>query len=436
MTGWTSPITRLGGELAALRIGLDDVALATGLLRPDRRWEEIARGLGRAQAALDAAEQLYRSYWLGDDEEEVAEVDRREVLGLWRVLLGAAAVPPMTVHRLVVSLDRPSAMDASLLSSLGAVTRMYAFSYPHVDAAELLPPVRAHLDVLAGWLSEPMTPRLRAGLGSLVAETAAMAGWAALTLDLRADAWSSFALGRDAARDAGDEVLHAQILGSLASLHSGISRGRPTGSRVAVRTLEEAAARARSAPALTRAWLSARLSEERAAIGDAAGARHDFSTAEDAYSASDAEDPAPGFFGADGFLSVWGEACLSGYRGIGHVLLGQGDQAVPVLVSTLDQTPDVRQQVVVLADLAAAWTLAGEQEEACRIATRALDLAASAGYPLGVERVRGVRHRLDGLDDLPAVRELDERLAAATPRRGAGTTRPSRRHWSPAPAPP
>lgn len=418
MTGWTSPISRLGGELAALRIGLDDVALAAGLLRPDRRWEEIARGLGRAQAALDAAEQLYGSYWLGDDEEEVAKVDRREVLGLWRVLLGAAAVPPMAVHRLVVSLDRPSAMDESLLTSLGAVTRMYAFSYPHVDAAELLPPIRVHLDVLAGWLPEPMTPRLRAGLGSLVGETAAMAGWAALTLNLRADAWSSFTFGRDAARDAGDEILHAQILGSLASLTSGISRGRPTGSRVAVRTLEEAAARARRAPALTRAWLAARLSEERAAVGDAAGARSDFRTAEIAFSASDSEDRPSGFFGADGFLSVWGEACLSGYQGISHVLLGQGDRAVPVLVSALDQTPEVRQQVVVLADLAAAWTLAGEPEEACRVATRALDLAGSAGYPLGVERVRGVRRRLDGLDDLPVVRELDERLAVATPRRG------------------
>lgn len=212
MTGWVSPVARLGGELAALRDGLDTVSSASGLLRPDRLWEEIAKGLRRAQSALDAAEQLYRSYWIGDDEEEVAEVDRREVLGLWRVLLGAAAVPLPAVHRLAVSIDRPGAMDDSLLTSLGAVTRMYAFSYPHVDAAELLPPVRAHLDVLAGWLPEPMMPRLRAGLGSLVAETAAMAGWAALTLNLQADAWSSFTFGRDAARDAGDEVLHAQIL--------------------------------------------------------------------------------------------------------------------------------------------------------------------------------------------------------------------------------
>lgn len=305
-------------------------------------------------------------------------------------------------------------MDELLLDSLADVTRMYAHSYPQVDAAEILPLARAHLDVLAGWLPEPMAPRLRARLGSIVAETAAMTGWAALTMNLRADAWSYFAFGRDAARDADDATLHAQVLGSMASLQSGISRGRAIGSRVAVRTLEEAAARAeRSGPALTRAWLAARLSEERAAVGDADGCRSDFRLAEDVFSRADAEDTTPGFFGAHGFLAVWGDACLSGYQGICQVLLRQGHQAVPVLVSTLNHTSDERQQVVVLADLAAAWTLASEPEEACRIACRALDLADRTSYPLGVVRVRGVRRRLDGLEELPAVRDLDERLAAA-----------------------
>lgn len=415
MTGWTSPVEKLGDHLEALRDGLNDVCLATTLMRPGPLWEEMTKGLRSAQTALDDAEQLYRSYWLGDDEEEVAGVDRRELLRLWRVLLGAAAAPLPAVYRLGITGHDRGRMDESLLEALAAVTRSYSHSYPHVEAAEILPLAREHLDVLVRWLPEPMAPRLRARLGSITAETAAMAGWASLTLDLRADAWSYFTLGRDVARDAGDEVLQAQVLGSIASLQSGINRGSATGSRVAIRTLEEAAARAVHAPALTRTWLAARLSEERAAVDDGAGFRRDFQVAEDTLGQAAREGTTPGFFGAEGFLSVWGDACLTGYLGIGQVLLGHGEQAVPVLVSTLARTVDERQQVVVLADLAAAWTLADEPEESCRVATRAIDLAERAHFPLGVERVRGVRHRLHGLETLAAVRELDDRLAAASP---------------------
>lgn len=412
MTGWTSPVEKLGEHLQAMRDGVNDVCLSTTLMRPDHLWEETTKGLRNAQTALDDLEQLYRSYWLGDDKEEVAGVDRRELLGLWRVLLGAAAVPLPAVYRLESARHDRSPMDESVMEALAAVTRSYAHSYPHVEAAEILPLARQHLDVLVRWLPEPMAPRLRARLGSITAETAALAGWAALTLNLRGDAWSYFSLGRDAARDVGDETLHAQVLGSIASLQSGINGGVATGSRVAIRTLEEAAARAQHAPALTRAWLAARLSEERAAVDDARGFHGDLQVAEDAFGRAGTEGTTPGFFGADGFLAVWGDACLAGYQGIGQVLLGQGEQAVPVLVSTLDQTVDERQCVVVLADLASAWTLADEPEEACQVAIRTIDLAERASFPLGVERVRGVRHRLQGREALPAVRELDERLAA------------------------
>lgn len=67
-----------------------------------------------------------------------------------------------------------------------------------------------------------------------------------------------------------------------------------------------------------------------------------------------------------------------------------------------------------LADIALAWVVQGEPEQACQDLQHALDFALDAGYAMGVERIRGVRDRFPKLwAGLACVQELDERLALA-----------------------
>ena len=69
-----------------------------------------------------------------------------------------------------------------------------------------------------------------------------------------------------------------------------------------------------------------------------------------------------------------------------------------------------KQRSVVLADLAAVETAAGELGAACDYAVRALDQLERTWYATGMDRVREVRQSLAPHQHEQCVRALDERL--------------------------
>jgi hypothetical protein len=327
------------------------------------------------------------------------------------MLLAAAVAPDRALHELQVM--RTATVDAAWLREAERWTDHLIAAYRRIPPGEVLPHVRDHLDRLDARLPDPMSDAARSRLGSLVADTAALAGWCAMADRRWAEARAKLALARDAARDAGDELRHAQALVLTSALHSNIPRGGHRPSAPALRLLTEAAVRLRTldAPPLTRAWAAARLAEERAAATDDTGSAKALATAGRAV----AEGPDPrdsrGFFSLAGFLGYWRDPnALRGFEGIALRLCGDPRTAVTVLAETLRDTTDVVQEAALRTEIALALAASGEPDGACAHATVALDIADGAGFALRRERVRGLADRLP---PGPHAAELHERLALA-----------------------
>jgi hypothetical protein len=103
----------------------------------------------------------------------------------------------------------------------------------------------------------------------------------------------------------------------------------------------------------------------------------------------------------------------AGDRGIGLVLIGRPAQALDALADALVLS-DPRWTVIVLAETAAARILQDEPEEACQQLMRALKLARSHKYAMGITRIHGIRDRFRlEWADLACIRRLDQLLQPA-----------------------
>jgi len=108
---------------------------------------------------------------------------------------------------------------------------------------------------------------------------------------------------------------------------------------------------------------------------------------------------------ADAADGEWAHDCA--VRGLAYL----GDPSAADAVRGARATGgSARRRATLLATLSGYLAQDGEPEEAARTAAEALD--AARGLPLWFERVRGLRRRLEPWAALPAVRALDEALAA------------------------
>jgi hypothetical protein len=343
-------------------------------------------------------------------------MDRRTVVRLFGAL-GVVAARPGTAEQLLGFSQAEAAtdvgrVDAELLADMREVTLAYAQAWGAAPPGELAGLARAHLNTVAPHLEAAAGPPLRARLGSVTAETAALAGWLTCLQDRRGEARSLFLFARDTARDAQDDTLHALALGSLAYLDSPVPRGAAGGSRVAVRRLEEALALLPgAASSAARSWLRAQLAIEYAALGDRPAFDRTIGLAE-AAAASPKDGSGPGVFSVEGVLTFWGSDGIgvTKSRGLGQALLGD-PRAAETIASTVPAGGSPLGEATLLLDLAAGQVRTGQFQPACEASVRALDLLAGGGYAARVRRVRGLRAQVTD-DWLPAVRELDERLAA------------------------
>lgn len=307
-------------------------------------------------------------------------------------------------------LIRRGPVDAATLDAFETVTATCAREYTQVPPQRLAPLLRSHVDRTAARLDLPMTPSLRARLGAVVAETAALTGWTLHVAGRRGEAHALFTLTREVARDAGHDVLHALALGSMSSLYTAINRGSLGGSRVALRLLEQAVIVAPAhTPGPALAWLHGRLAEERAVLGDADGFARALADSE-RHNAATAGTGDLVVFGPDSVLSFW----APGGTGPAHVKgFGLGVLGRPGGVGALDRlvarTPDPVGRTTLLGDLATAHLHAGDPDAALVTAIEAAGVARAGGLHGRLDRVRGLRSRFPhGLAGLDA---LDERLA-------------------------
>jgi tetratricopeptide (TPR) repeat protein len=408
----------LGNRLRAAGEHVDHALLAMRMSRPDRQRDAAKRALEAAKSVLDRASlDVARREATAEIPRADGEIDMERRV-LLKALMGASLVPMGALE----ALERTRSMSAGrdriddgLLWALRSLVAAYGQAFETMQPATLAPSVTALVDRITERLSDPSTPAYRQQLAPIASEAAALAGWLAHTLDHQGAAVAYFSLARDAAREAGDNMLHALALGSMAQLHSSTPSGGHAGSPAALRLLEEANDRIPAyAPPVSRTFLAARLAEEQAAMGDAESYRRSMDRAEDIWSEGTPLDDRWGFFSSQGFFASWEDHRFNGYRGICLVLLKEPGEAETYLrQSLLHNLGEWRPRAVALADLTAAYALQGEPEQACEAARGALSTATRTGFPMGVKRLRGARTYLDRWQRHPEVMDLDERLAAA-----------------------
>ncbi|MGH8898875.1 MAG: hypothetical protein ACRDZ4_18110 [Egibacteraceae bacterium] len=341
---------------------------------------------------------------------------RRQVDKAFAAGLVAALVPLDTIERVAAAWDR-SRVDAGLIDSLEAVTGTLTAVNLERPPGALIRPARGHAKTVLKLLDEPMDPADRTRLTTHAAEVALWVGWLSFNLDRRADARASWALAESLACQVGARDTHARVLASASLLPSTTFRGGVGGdTRAAVKLADQAYALATGSPALARSWMAARAAVEHAAA-KRLGREHAKTSArlfDDAQRALE-QAQASGEMGGvlhDGRFGVWDQPRLDGFRGTALVLLGQADDADRCLSAALNEPLDDRRRVLLLADLGLA-RIERHPEQACADLAEAHGYATSARYPNGVQRILGVRARLDLRHaDLDCVHQLDERLAS------------------------
>jgi hypothetical protein len=103
---------------------------------------------------------------------------------------------------------------------------------------------------------------------------------------------------------------------------------------------------------------------------------------------------------------------LAAFKANTQLKAGHLPQSRETLLGVLDrlEAGEEKQRTVVLADLAAVEAQAGNPEEACEYACRALDQLERTWYATGMERIRDVRRALTPHQRERCVQELDDRL--------------------------
>ncbi|TMC04968.1 MAG: hypothetical protein E6J41_23495 [Chloroflexi bacterium] len=201
-------------------------------------------------------------------------------------------------------------------------------------------------------------------------------------------AFMYWSVAHDLARDAGNVSVQAHALGSRSRLHSPIHRDPGEADPTAALALLDQAVRLaeRSASPALRSWLLANRAQQLAVTGQATASYRDLEAA--AHYVSLAEQ------GDEDVLSGWDEVRVDAYRGICAMALGRPGEVIEITESVLARTDAGRvQRSLQQADLAAAYALRGEVDQASVLLGEALTVASRAQFPEGVQRVRTTRAR-------------------------------------------
>ncbi|MFF2520051.1 helix-turn-helix transcriptional regulator [Streptomyces sp. NPDC058086] len=374
-------------------------ALADSLgvgVRQVRRWESEAPPWPQPEVG-QALSRL-----LGQDLEALGFISptgvtperrRRSALATAAAAVGLASVPTQAAAVL---------QPASVVADFEAVTRAHRRLYWSVAPAALHPSAMAHAALGLVLLSET-AGQTRRGVAAALAETYLLAGRIEF-FDLREPDHATQTLLRalQAAGEADDPLLGAAALAHTAFIPAwGGRRDEAVERMVAARTY----ARRGPASAELLAWLDAVEAECETRCGNTRPALHLICHAEDVLAAgSEHANPS--------WLDWFSPVRLAAFKGNTQLKAGHLPQARETLVAVLSalDLSEEKQTTVVLGDLAAVEAAAGQPEEACRYALRALDQLERTWYAMGMDRVREVRRVLAPHQNERCVRELDDRL--------------------------
>ena len=261
---------------------------------------------------------------------------------------------------------------------------------------DLIGPVFRELDGAVRILRESThSDAVRRELLQAVGELAQIAGWVASdAADPRTE--QTYRLGLDAAWEAGDKPLAAQLAGSLG--YHLVNNGRVAdGVDLSVAAVAEAGP---DAPGKTRALFHDRAAWAQTQAGDGQAAMRSLGAAHEAIADDDGEAPEWAYWVNEAELEVMDARVYTELR--------RPLRAVPLLSRVLRGYPatSTRERALYESWLAVAYADANEPEEAARIAARVIELSGDVTSARASERVRVVLSRLTEFRDVPDVREV------------------------------
>jgi hypothetical protein len=296
-------------------------------------------------------------------------------------------------------------VDAALLEDHESLTRDFAHRQHRARPQTILGPIRAHLSQLLSLENKSLSPDMRQRLDRVIAETAALAGWVAFrgNGDL-VTAHAQLALGRQHAREAGDDMLLAQLLAATSSLHSSLDlprRGEDQRSPLALSLLQAAQRKAGSGSLPVHGWIAVRLAMEQALLGDTRRARPLLGRAEATLPSQPSGDSA-------GLFVIWDESRFPGWAGK-TLLLMRDPAATGLLEQALSMTTAPHPRLGLLVDLAMARMNEGDSDHAITLLVEGTQLAIERGIGgFARWRLQEGRGRLSPAQQ----RALDSRLHA------------------------
>jgi transcriptional regulator with XRE-family HTH domain len=383
MAGWQSILGRAVRERRGeLDLTLDEASKAIGISRSHLNLIELGKATGvsgEAVARIDSGLGCQGALVALLPPKDAADVTRSEEMRraeFNKAVVALAASLLLDPERLIDSENVDTTLvDTALLEDHESLTRDFAHRQHHARPQTILKPIRAHLSQLLSLENASLSPSTRQRLDRIIAETAAIAGWVAFRSngDL-VTAHAQLALGRQHAREAGDDKLLAQLLAATSSLHSSLDlprRGEDKSSPLALSLLQAAQRRAGTGVLPVHGWIAVRLAMERALLGDSRRARPLLGRAEVTLPSQPSDDSA-------GLFVIWDESRFPGWAGK-TLLLMRDPAATGLLEQALAMTTAPHPRLGLLVDLAMARMNEGDTDHAITLLVEGTQLAIEWG---------------------------------------------------------
>ncbi|MBV9161421.1 MAG: hypothetical protein JO281_07710 [Pseudonocardiales bacterium] len=295
--------------------------------------------------------------------------------------------------------------DEEAAAAVHAITAAHRRLEGTTPSPELTEPVLAHLR---------MATRMQAGIGdpvsatamaAAVSEVAGLAGWLHWDTHDFGSARRHYRMAVEHAQRAGDSLLIGYMLGSLASfvVHEGEAREGLALTRHAATVSTE------QRPATANAWLAAMQAVAYATADDETQTWRALDRAEAALARLDTAEqpPWPWVFPFDA-------GKIASHRLTCAVRLRRPDIAYAAVDDlSLVASGHRKQRALVLLDLASAHLQTQEVDEALRVATAAVDLAAHTQSERVLSRARHFRRKVPAQAPHELLRDFDDRLRTA-----------------------
>ena len=333
-------------------------------------------------------------------------MERRPFVRMVGAFAGAAMLEALGVDLLnLLRAMQGSRVSRPMLEETELAVLRFHQLYKELPPTELFPHVQQYQQAVTGLLAESQTIEVRRRLCSIAGHLAGLRAW--LTFDLgdptAAHVWYEAAL--KPAVEAEDEALAGWLFGgrSLIPSYSGdhaaalelIRRGQSHGSR--------------GANVAVQAWLAALEARAHAGLGHATAFRQAQDLANNALDGSQPDERRHGMDYRHNRLDV------SYYEGTSLVTLRQPGAAQPVLDAALAAQDPGHLKARSIVQLAMATTHAQQREvdQACTVASQALDLPADQRIGPITQRAQDLLRELEPWRGRPAVEELRERVMAS-----------------------